>query len=226
MKTILFYTVALFVGLLIFLCLPLLGWGLGSIPQFFDNPARLTFAITILFLQLFSIVYNPQVGRNKEERKSGIEQHRLDLVLIQVFSLALVLLAPFSDSHAFGVFNFGNTIRFWGFAFLIPGFVFMQMAEKYLGRQFSVEVTLQKDHQLIQGGPYRFVRHPRYLGILAFFTGISLVFRSWLAILVVSALGIVLIWRVYAEEALMQQEFGAAWEAYCKKSWRILPFVF
>ena len=226
MKAILFYTLALFVALIIFLGLPLLGWGLGNIPQFFNNPARLTYAIVILFLQLFSVIYNPQVGRNKDDRKSGVEQHKIDLILIQIFSLAVVLLAPFSDSHSIGVFNFGNRIRFLGFILMIPGFTFMQMAEKYLGRQFSVEVTLQKDHKLIQGGPYTYIRHPRYLGILAFFTGISIVFRSLLAIFIVIALCIVLIWRVYAEEALMQKEFGVAWEAYCKKSWRIIPFLF
>jgi len=226
MKTILFYTLALCVALIIFLGLPLLGWGLGNIPQFFDNPARLTYAVVILCLQLFSVLYNPQVGRNKDDRKTGVEQHKIDLVLIQVFSLAVVILAPFSDSHSIGAFSFGNSVRFLGFILMMPGFIFMQMAEKYLGRQFSIEVTLQKDHQLIRGGPYKFIRHPRYLGILAFFTGISIVFRSLLSILLVMALGIVLIWRVYAEEALMQKEFGKEWDAYCKKSWRLIPFVF
>jgi protein-S-isoprenylcysteine O-methyltransferase Ste14 len=35
-----------------------------------------------------------------------------------------------------------------------------------------------------------------------------------------------LAWRIYAEEALMQQEFGEEWMAYRKHSWRIIPFIF
>jgi protein-S-isoprenylcysteine O-methyltransferase Ste14 len=155
-----------------------------------------------------------------------VPQYKIDLILIQAFSLAIVFLAPFSDGHSIGILKFGDTIRFLGFILLIPGFILMQMAEKYLGRQFSIEVTLQNDHKLIQAGPYKLIRHPRYLGILAFFLGISIVFRSWLAILIVAAMLPVLIWRVYAEEALMRQEFGQEWITYCRKSWRILPFVF
>jgi protein-S-isoprenylcysteine O-methyltransferase Ste14 len=226
MKSILRFTAALLAGLIIFLGLPLLGWGLGHVPAFFANPARLAYAIVISLLQVFSLLYNPAVGQNRDDRKDGLQRRRVDLILIQVFSLAVVIVAPFSDGHAVGVWNAANLARFLGFALLIPGFMFMQMAEKYLGRQFSVEVTLQKDHKLIQAGPYKFIRHPRYLGILAFFSGISLVFRSLLSFGVVAALGVVLIWRVQAEETLMRQEFGADWDAYCRRSWRLIPFLY
>ena len=226
MKSVLFNLFALLTGIIIFLGLPLLGWGINDMFQFFADPARLTYAILILLLQLFSIFYNPQAGRNKKERKSGVKRHKVDLVLIQVFSLSVVFIAPFSDKHSICILNFGEMVRFLGFIFVILGFIFMQMAEKYLDKQFSVEVTVQKNHELVQNGPYKFVRHPRYLGILTFFMGISIVFRSLLSIFFVAAICIVFIWRVYAEESLMHQEFNKEWEIYCKKSWRIIPFLF
>lgn len=226
MKSILLNVLALLAGIVIFIGLPLLGWGISEIFQFFANPARLTYAILILLLQIFSIFYNPQIGRNKKERKSGVKKHKADLVLIQIFSLSVVFIAPFSDKHSICILNFGEVVRFSGFIFVIAGFILMQMAEKYLDKQFSVEVTVQKNHKLIQSGPYKFIRHPRYLGILTFFMGISIVFRSLLSIFFVAALCIVLIWRVYAEESLMHQEFDKEWEIYCKKSWRIIPFLF
>lgn len=226
MKSISFYALALLAGLVIFLGLPLLGWGIGEIPQFFNSPARSTYAIIILLLQIFGVVYNPQVGRSKDEAKSGVKKSRIDLMLIQIFSLAIVFLAPFSDGHSIGVFHFGETLRFLGFLLLIPGFLLMQISEKYLDRQFSIEVTVQKNHKLIQHGPYTYIRHPRYLGILAFFTGISIVFHSYFALFLVIALALVLIWRVYAEEALMKQEFGEEWKIYCQKSWHLIPFIF
>lgn len=226
MKSMLSYALAFCASLLIFVGLPLLGWGLRDVPRFFHHPVRVAYVVVILLLQVFAVIYNPQVGRNRENRKTGVAQYKVDLILIQIFSFAIVFFAPFSDGHSIGVLNLGGTARYLGIVLLVPGFLLMQMAEKHLDRQFSIQVTLQKDHKLIQSGPYKFIRHPRYLGILTFFLGISLTFRSFLAIFLVAALCLVFIWRIYTEESLMEQEFGTEWEAYRKRSWRIVPFVF
>lgn len=220
------YFLALLAGSIIFIGLPLLGWGLGNLPTFFENPARIAFVVVIFALQVFSLIYNPQVGQNQENRKNEAPRSKLDLILIQIFSLAVVILAPYSDSHSIGVLNAGNIVRYTGLLITIPGFVLMQAGEKYLAKQFSIEVTLQKDHKLIQSGPYKVVRHPRYLGILIFFTGVSLTFRSLLGIFTVLALALVLIWRIFAEERMMHEEFGKEWEEYQAKTWRLVPYIF
>ena len=220
------YFLALLAGSIIFIGLPLLGWGLGNLPAFFEDPARIAFVLVLFALQVFSLIYNPQVGQNQENRKSDAPRSKLDLILIQIFSLAIVILAPFSDGRSIGVLNVEDTIRYIGLLITIPGFVLMQAGEKYLAKQFSIEVTLQKDHKLIQSGPYKVIRHPRYLGILVFFTGISLTFRSLLGIMLVMVLAAVLVWRVFAEEKMMHQEFGKEWEAYRAKTWRLIPYLF
>lgn len=226
MKSLLNFLIALIIGLMIFIGLPLLGWGIRELPRFFDHPARTAYVLVILLLQIFAVTYNPQAGRNQGNRKGSSASHKIDLLLIQLFSLSIVFIAPFSDQRSIATLNFGDMSRYLGLVLIVPGFLLMQFAEKYLAKQFSVEVTIQEDHQLIQTGPYKFIRHPRYLGIVTFFLGISLVFRSLLAVILVAALLLVLVWRVYAEEALMRQEFGKEWDAYCEKSWRIIPFVF
>lgn len=226
MKNFLRIVPALFAGFTIFAGLPMLGWGLTRLSDFFSNPVRTAYVFIILALQVLSLIYNPQVGRSNENRRSGQPGHKLDLVLIQVFSLAVVILSPFSDRSGIGNFNIGDTIRWIGLIVMLPGFALMQAGEKYLAKQFSIEVTLQKDHQLIRNGPYRFVRHPRYLGILIFFTGIAFIFRSLMGLGMVLALGLVLVWRIFAEEQLMQQEFGQEWEEYRAQTWRLVPFIF
>lgn len=50
--------------------------------------------------------------------------------------------------------------------------------------------------------------------------------QSYLSLFITFTLFLVLLWRIYAEEALMRQEFGSAWESYRAESWRIIPFVF
>ena len=220
------YFLALLAGSIIFIGLPLLGWGLGNLPAFFENPARIAYVLVLFALQINSLIYNPQVGQTQENRKSDAPRSKLDLILIQIFSLAVVILAPFSDGRSIGVLNVENIVRYIGLLITIPGFVLMQAGEKYLAKQFSIEVTLQIDHKLIQSGPYKVIRHPRYLGILVFFTGISLTFRSLLGIMLVIVLAAVLVWRVFAEEKMMHQEFGKEWEAYRAKTWRLIPYLF
>ena len=103
MKSLSHFFLALFAGVIIFIGLPLLGWGLGHIPEFFENPARTSYVVVIFALQIFSLIYNPQVGRNQGNRKSDVPRSKLDLILIQIFSLGIVILAPSSDSSSFGV---------------------------------------------------------------------------------------------------------------------------
>jgi protein-S-isoprenylcysteine O-methyltransferase len=102
----------------------------------------------------------------------------------------------------------------------------MNWAITFLGRHFSVQVTIQKDHELVTNGPYRWVRHPRYLGIVVCFVGISLGFASVGALTVAGLLLLTILWRIADEEALMAGSFPAEWRAYVRTSWRLIPWVY
>ena len=106
------------------------------------------------------------------------------------------------------------------------GFVLMHWAQVHLDLQFSVQVTVQEGHQLITDGPYKLIRHPRYLGIILFSSGIALVFRSWATLVLVALILAVLLWRIHDEESLMGEEFGADWEAYCLRTSRLIPWLY
>ena len=93
-------------------------------------------------------------------------------------------------------------------------------------RLYSPEVTIQQNHQLITHGPYRHIRHPRYLGVLLLTLGLPLTFRSWVGVLMCPAVVAVILLRIRDEETLMQREFGQEWEAYCERSWLLIPWVY
>ena len=226
MKLIIQNIVVLLVGLVFFVGFPIIGWGIKDTDHFFSAPSRTGYIFLILILQLVAVFYNPPVKKTLNKNKKDEKKIKIDLILIQLFSIAIVLIAPISDKHTLLVLNYGGIYRFMGYVFIVSGFILMQTAEKYLDKQFSVQVTIQADHDLIQDGPYKIIRHPRYLGIIAFFIGISLVFRSLFSLLFVFALAIVLVWRVYAEESLLHREFKNEWENYCTTTWRLIPFIF
>jgi protein-S-isoprenylcysteine O-methyltransferase Ste14 len=203
-----------------------MGWGITDVRGFMSDPARLSYVVIIVLLQLFIVIKLPEVGSDRGKGKKTVRRQRLAVLLLQVISLAIVIAAPYCDRRAIAVMGEAEIIRYIGLVLFVLGFIGMNWAEATLGKQFSVQVTIQDSHQLVTNGPYQYLRHPRYLGIIIFNIGISLVFHSWLALILVAGVTLVLIWRIHDEEMLMHQEFGADWEAYCQRSWRLIPYLY
>ena len=72
-----------------------------------------------------------------------------------------------------------------GLLIFLPGLVLRWWAIIRLGRFFTVDVTIAKDHALVESGPYRLVRHPSYTGVLLAFIGFALSLSNWAAFLVI-----------------------------------------
>lgn len=95
-----------------------------------------------------------------------------------------------------------------------------------LKKQFTLTVSLVERHELIETGVYRFVRHPAYLGHLVSLLGIGVILGNsvGLAALVVLPLaGIV--YRIHVEESALFGYFGAAYQAYARRTKRLLPGI-
>lgn len=79
---------------------------------------------------------------------------------------------------------------------------------------------------LVQNGPYRFVRHPVYLGMTIAFTGIPIALRSWLGLIAVFLLFLPSeIYRAKLEEKALESKFGSEWEDYTAQTGFFLPYV-
>jgi protein-S-isoprenylcysteine O-methyltransferase Ste14 len=197
-----------------------------DVQGFAGHPARLAYIVLVVLLQVFVVIKFPEVGRNRGKGTKTVRRQRLVVLLLQVIPLAIVIAAPYSDRRDIAVLGGLEIVRYLGLGLFALSFITMNWAEASLGKQFSVQVTIQEDHKLVTDGLYGYLRHPRYLSIIMFNVGISLVYRSWLALILVAALTLVLLWRIYDEEAFMHQEFWTEWEAYSRRSWRLIPFVY
>jgi protein-S-isoprenylcysteine O-methyltransferase Ste14 len=99
-------------------------------------------------------------------------------------------------------------------------------ARRALGRNWSGEISIRVEHQLIRSGPYRRLRDPIYTGLLAMYGGTALVTRTWLAIVgvAIAAFGY---WRkIRLEEKNLDVGFGAEHEADRREAWALVPGVF
>ena len=107
----------------------------------------------------------------------------------------------------------------------VIGLAFAVWARVTLGRNWSGVVTLKEGHELIERGPYRFVRHPIYTGILIMFFATALAVGH-LAGFAATFLMFASFWiKLRDEEKLMLQQFPEQYAAYRQRTRRIVPFV-
>lgn len=213
-------------GIIIFSGMPIVGWGIKDITGFVQNPARLIYVIMMAVLTLLVVLIVPEEGRSHGEGRKLVKKHKLSLLYLQVIPLFIVIASPYFDRHELVVFPDNITFRIIGLIVTLIGFFIMNWSVMILGKQFSTDITIQDDHQLITAGPYRFIRHPRYLGIILFLSGISLVFISGISLILVFMTSLILVWRVRDEEQLMHQEFKDKWEKYKAQTKAFIPFIF
>ena len=93
-----------------------------------------------------------------------------------------------------------------------------------LGKFWSPTLQLKEDHQLVTKGVYRRIRHPMYLSLLIFSAGNALALPNYIAgpAMLVAMLVLIAI-RVGLEERMLLEEFGEEYEAYRKRSHRLIP---
>jgi protein-S-isoprenylcysteine O-methyltransferase Ste14 len=215
---------------LLYLGLPLFGWGLDNLRGFFSLAPRAGYALSVVLFaaavgaQAFSGTEGIRGGRGEEtkwNRRECVVRFALSFLLF----LAVTFI-PFADRRGIAAIAEGAALRWLGVALGALGYALIFWSGLALGRQYSAEVTIQKDHRLITAGPYRWIRHPRYLGAVLLSLGLSLAFRSWVGLAAGLLVLGVLLFRIHDEEALLHREFGEEWERYAQKSWRMMPGIF
>lgn len=214
------------IGMAIFIGLPLLGWGIDDFRGFIGQPARLTYLVLVFLMNAIIAIRIPEVGHDRSKGVKMIRRQKLAVLLLQIINLSLVIVAPYGDRRDLAVFGDHEIIRYFGLVLYLLGIIGMHWAEMALGKQFNIQVSIIEGHRLLTDGPYKYLRHPRYSSIIIFITGISLVFRSWLALILAAATALVLLWRIHDEEKLMSQQFGDEWQSYIRKTWRLIPFIY
>jgi len=95
-----------------------------------------------------------------------------------------------------------------------------------LGRWYSLTIQVRPGQPVIDTGPYRFLRHPSYAGGDLAFLGVGLSAGNWLSpVLYVVPWLVAHAYRIRVEERALLEVIGEPYRAYCKRTWRLVPFV-
>ncbi len=110
-----------------------------------------------------------------------------------------------------------------GVVITIAGIAFAMWARIYLGGNWSSAVTVKVGHQLVRSGPYRFVRHPIYTGLISSLVGTAIVRHQARGVIAVVLAYIGFKIKSKIEERTMTATFGAQYDEYSRTTGAIVP---
>jgi protein-S-isoprenylcysteine O-methyltransferase Ste14 len=117
-----------------------------------------------------------------------------------------------------------------GLVLYLAGCAFVLWARSTLGRMWGLstsrQVKLLDDHQIVQSGPYAFVRNPMYFGWWVAMLGLLLLYPVWMILLLLVFSVISFTGRARREDAALAERFGEAWTEYKKRTRFLIPFIY
>ncbi len=195
--------------------------GLGGFATFFSHPALTVIALATLVMAGLSLFTEANLSSGEREDRTN----RWVLPVFGVIGLLSAFVPAYTDRVGFWTFG-GEGTRWVGATLFIAGGALRIWPVFVLGKRFSGLVAIQPGHALVTDGIYRTLRNPSYLGLLINALGWALAFRSSVGVMLTLLLLPALIARINAEEALLRSQFGAEYEAYCAKTWRLIPGLY
>ncbi|WP_263368025.1 methyltransferase family protein [Edaphobacter bradus] len=174
----------------------------------------------MVFALYFAARYRPvQVKRDGGFHIFSLERMWLLLAALLIFfprSHLSYLAAPLHVSRA---------LAMAGFCLTVAGLAFSAWARDVLGSNWSGRVIIQDHHQLITAGPYAYVRHPLYTGLLIAMAGTVLISGALGAVLGFFSAIIFFNAKAGREERILESEFGSIYTNYRAHTGKLLPRI-
>src|SRR3954471_12174022 len=167
------------------------------------------------------------LGLLKRSRDDSVDADDSSLRVLWI-TIMLAVTAGILASTRVPAAAIANRAVFWaGCVLFALGLTLRWYSIVYLGRFFTVNVAIHSGHEVIDTGPYRFVRHPSYAGALLAFLGLALTLQNWIASLcLLLPITAGFLWRIHVEESALQQALGDAYRDYIGRTKRLLPFIY
>jgi protein-S-isoprenylcysteine O-methyltransferase Ste14 len=212
---------AVFTAIAVVAYLALAVAGEGGLAAYLSHPPLIALALVIFALSVSALFTKGNLSSGVRE----VRDNRWVLIAFAAIGLLLGYVPALTDRLDVLTID-GDTTRWLGVALAIVGGVLRIAPVFVLKERFSGLVALQPGHQLVTDGLYATIRNPSYLGLLVGSLGWALAFRSGAGIILTACLLPPLIARMRAEEALLGEAFGAQYEAYRARTWRLVPGVY
>jgi protein-S-isoprenylcysteine O-methyltransferase len=159
----------------------------------------------------------------KRSRTTESTTDRYSLLLLWTVILASITVAVVTAPAA----TPSRAAVLCGWALFVSGACLRWYSIYHLGRFFTVDVQVGADHELVANGPYRFIRHPSYTGMLLEFSGFALCFDSWTSFLIITVpIMAAFLYRISIEESALESVLGERYVSYRAHTRRLIPFLY
>ncbi|WP_347217480.1 isoprenylcysteine carboxylmethyltransferase family protein [Chryseobacterium sp.] len=168
---------------------------------------------------------------NLKNLRSGNEDQKIDdkIGLVRLWTVFIIsLTGPVIAANFISLpISDRMELRYLGFFIFLSGIGLRLAAIRHLGRFFTINISIRKDHQLITGGVYKYIRHPSYSACIVIFIGVGLALNNWLSLFIaVVPAFLTLNKRIVSEEKALTEKFGDEYIQYRNNTKRWIPFIF
>jgi protein-S-isoprenylcysteine O-methyltransferase Ste14 len=185
----------------------------------------LAYGLVVLFLATERLLRQGDDARTLQTTASDHGTTRL-IGAAYGYALSAGLLAPLLSRRGWGRMR-GDGWPVLALETMAVGLALKVWAMRALGRYYTRTLRTAEAQPVVDSGPYRFVRHPGYLGALLLWLGFGLAVRNWLAGLAIwSAMLAAYVRRMGSEEAMLLDALGDAYAAYRRRTWRLVPGLY
>ncbi|MHB8301265.1 MAG: methyltransferase family protein [Acidobacteriaceae bacterium] len=165
-------------------------------------------------------------AQKRTVRRQSARSRMLQVGIILLASLPFtVFRSRFEFLQDRDLFSPASSLHAVGFFLTLAGCGFAIWARIVLGRNWSGTVTVKEDHELTTRGPYAWVRHPIYSGLLLALLGTALVMGRPVYFLAIPLCVLAASLKLRTEERFMQETFGEQYRSYRQRVKALIPYV-
>ncbi|MFO0703508.1 MAG: isoprenylcysteine carboxylmethyltransferase family protein [Patescibacteria group bacterium] len=180
-------------------------------------------AICTLSLTIFIIENFITAKKDKSIRKQ--KKSIVETFSMSCFFVLIYLLYRFHIG-AFNIEDYYYQLSILGVTFVIFGTTINIWGRMSLGLNWGNQVRIYDTHNLVEDGPYKYVRHPLYASLILICYGIALVYTNYLIFLANTIIFIpAMIYRAKQEEKLLVETFGE-YKEYMSRVGMLFPNMF
>ena len=148
--------------------------------------------------------------------------------LLHVAYMVCGFVLLYSSDPRFGILNRRflperEWITMLGALATAAGVAFAIWARRHIGRNWSGQITIRQEHELIRTGPYARIRHPIYTGLLLALAGTAIAIGEYRALVGFAVIAIGFVVKAKREESLLTKEFGPAFDKHRRQTGFFLP---
>ncbi len=167
-----------------------------------------------------------RIGQEAKSFEAGQFDQRTTRVLgMAYFVSTLFLLASWLLNY-FRIGALSSWIGWLGILLALFGLSVRAWANRVLGAFYTRTLKVTENQFIVRDGPYRFVRHPGYLGMVLMWTGVAAATANWIVVLAVLAITFAAYhYRIQNEEKMLLTTI-ADYSEYRRHTWRLIPFLY